>query len=852
MLCLTHDSNLLSGYRARSPDEYGGTHFPIVVPVRSAQGEGPIIDTNIYSGERITLRPASPVVTLDYGTETGGFACVEVEHLSGPSQIAFQVSEAFWGLNNPYGDGPWTFANGLSSTFSTETFNVTKTGRTTAYFIQGGFRWQTITLLPGSPGITFRAIAVLSTVSKTSPDQLPADFSASNQLYSDIWKLGARSVQAACLPAHSAPSTWKVTSEGAYIVGQEPASFSKSTDLEDLYELSFSTKIVRGGTGWTAGASGTSVTSLKGYFVLTSDYPPGTFENTNRSLVPPNTLAFSFGWNIVNQTSLETGPVIHRKIEVDVRQDKWYEIKTKLHNDSYSIAIDGKEVATISLIEYHQLYAPAPANLSGGAFGFGPFQDQAAYFKDVKVVASNGTTLYANSMTSSDILYEYGVHELTENVCLDGAKRDRLVWIGDFAHTARTLGTTTNRLDFIQGTVEFAFARQGPDGFVPISGAMGSRPVPGPVGQGNGLTDYQMFFLNAAYDYYWYSGDLVWIRKYWPQMKRVVEGLYGFIDSNSGLVAGSGFSFTGPANGTAATSLLTWTLRHMAEIGFTLGDDSASSDYTAVADALSNAVQSQLWSNSLGTFALSLSNKTDFSVTGIAFSILSGIANETQAISSIQNALPNLYNKIGYNDQSNTDPSTHISPNTNGFLLEAIMLTASKYSHNNTSLAAELAQPAKLLLDGLWRNMVVQNEYYSGATWEYMNPDGTPGLDRYTSLAHPWGSAPSYVLPQYVLGLQAAEPGWKKWTLRPFVAGLDLDWASGKERTRYGTIEASWRLDAGKLEIVVSAPKGTEGTIALPFSVSSYSMNDKVVKTKSTDQVSVSGGQKVSIQIIMG
>ncbi|KAF2104506.1 Six-hairpin glycosidase [Rhizodiscina lignyota] len=795
-----------------------------------------MLETNIYRGQKITLSPESPVVTLDYGTETGGFAHIDVDSLNGPTQIEFKFSEAFYGLNNPYSDGPWTFANGLSSTFSTETFNITKPGITTAYFIQGGFRWQTITLLPGSQSLTFRTVGVQSTVPKESPELLPAQFSASNELYGDIWKLGARCVQAACIPAYSAPSTWKVTSEGAYIVGQQPAVSSKSTDFNDLYELSFSTKIVRGGSGWSIGTTGSEFANGN-YFVLTSDYPPSTFENTNRSLVPPNTLAFSYGWNLVNQTTLDTGPVIHRKISVDIHEGQWHRISTKMNNGSFSISIDGKEAATISLREYHQLYNPAPASVSGGPFGFGPFQDQIAYVKDVKVVASNGTTLYSNPMTSPDILFEYSVHELTDNVCLDGAKRDRLVWIGDFAHTARTLGTTTNRLYFIQGTVEFAFARQAPDGFVPISGAMGSRPAPGPVGGGAALTDYQIFFLNAAYAYYQYSGDLAWAKKYWPQMKRVVQGLYGFIDPSSGLMAGDGSYFIGPANGTAVTSLFTWSLHHMSEIATVLDDSAAASNFTAVADSLSKAVQSQLWSDSLGTFALALNNKTDFGVTGIALSILSGIANEAQAITSIQKALPKLYNKIGYNDQSNTDPSTHISPNTNGFLLEAIMLTASTYSHNDGILAAQLAEPAALLLDGMWRNMVVQDQYYSGATWEYMNANGTPGLDRYTSLSHPWGSAPSYVLPQYVLGLQATEPGWKKWTLRPFVWSFGLDWVKGKSETPYGSIVASWRVDGTRLEVIVSSPEETEGTIALPVSVSSYVLNGKSITATKTSVV---------------
>ena len=38
--------------------------------------------------------------------------------------------------------------------------------------------------------------------------------------------------------------------------------------------------------------------------VLTSEYPDGSFVNTDTSLVPPNTLVLGRGWSLQNQTSL--------------------------------------------------------------------------------------------------------------------------------------------------------------------------------------------------------------------------------------------------------------------------------------------------------------------------------------------------------------------------------------------------------------------------------------------------------------------------------------------------------------------------------------------------------------------
>ena len=82
--------------------------------------------------------------------------------------------------------------------------------------------------------------------------------------------------------------------------------------------------------------------------------------------------------------------------------------------------------------------------------------------------------------------------------------------------------------------------------------------------------------------------------------------------------------------------------------------------------------------------------------------------------------------------------------------------------------------------------MVNQNEYYSGASWEYTHPDGTPGIERFTSLAHPWGAAPTHVLPEYVLGIAATSAGYKTCTFTPLLEGLGLTEASGKVVTPHG------------------------------------------------------------------
>ncbi|KAG6617779.1 Glycoside hydrolase [Phytophthora cinnamomi] len=63
--------------------------------------------------------------------------------------------------------------------------------------------------------------------------------------------------------------------------------------------------------------------------------------------------------------------------------------------------------------------------------------------------------LYSNPITDeSAVLPKFGVQSNMYGACLDGAKRDRYIWLGDFYHTARVMGVTNSKAEQITGTWE--------------------------------------------------------------------------------------------------------------------------------------------------------------------------------------------------------------------------------------------------------------------------------------------------------------------------------------------------------------------------------------------------------------
>lgn len=675
-------------------------------------------------------------------------------------------------------------------------------------------------------------------------------------MYNEVWALGPRTVQQACIASHSSPSTWEVTkNDGVFLRGQQPAQSVKGASFAN-YTLSFRSKIVRGGTGWKV-ASGIGGYGL--YLVLTSEYPSGaTFLNTNNTLVPPNTLVVGYGYNLVNQTSLTTGAIKHFPLSFSVQHDRWYTISTTINQTGYSVSIDNHQAIFIDLNHLHTPEATigGSGSFTGGTWGFGPYQDQAAYVRDVTVHARNGTLLYHNPMASNSVLAEYGMMSNTQSVCLDGAKRDRLVWSGDFAHTARVVSASTHRQDFITGSLEFILTRQatsGPyAGFFAMSPTMGEAAEYTLIYSSFGLLDYQMLFLNAFAGYYNDYADDTFVQKYWPQAKRGVQALLPLVDSSSGLVASSsksapGAFFQGPSNGTAPSALLVYTLQKMSNIAKVVEDTGAARSWNQTAMQVANAINKNLWNEKTGTYMEALGSANSSSITGTTWAILSNVASPAQAERAIK-ALSSLRLGIGYKDSSSTEstPSANLSPNLSGFLLEALFYHCRREQSSNANRKTSTStQAISVLIDHLWPAMVTQDEYYTGTSWEYLYPDGSPGLDFYTSHAHPWGAAPTYVFQGYVLGVQPVRPGFTEWTFRPVLdSGLDILWAKGRVPTPHGAVQASWKIEDGRKEAVLKAcaPSGTTGKIALGH-----------LKAKSVagDEVVVEGGKCEGVSVAL-
>ncbi|KAI3399150.1 hypothetical protein diail_7729 [Diaporthe ilicicola] len=785
-------------------------------PVGLALGSTPSVETAALTS--FTLDQGTPLATLDYGIERAGHAFFTVSSLSQPVQIEVRYSEPFAGLGGPWADGPFLFAPGLSNGFRAETFNVTELGRFVAPLIQGGQRWQSITLLTGG-SVTFESVGFEATVDPTPLSDFPGAFSSSDDTFNGAWSLGAVAASTACLDKGSQGPIWEVDPENGVLVRSTKPSITLDAVDFSNYTLDFDANIVRGGVWWSV-ASTERNQAIQ--LMLVSDLPEATtFVNTNRTFLEPNTILLAYGFDFLNQSLVISYLLGYFPVPFTVSEGTWYHLSTSLSQSGHlSVSVSQQEIFNVSLAEYH---VGGSTISTSGTFGFGGWQDQSSHVRNVTATdTATGAALYSNDMTSgAAVLAEYGTQANVAPACLDGPKRDRTVWLGDFYHTARIIATSTSRNDLAGGTLGFLLDTQYGDGELCITPPMGYDPAHTYNTSGD-LVDYQFLGLASLHSYVRYTNDLGFVARTWAGWQRAAAFLLGTVNGTDGLVHVP-VAFLGPTQGGSAVSCLAvQALRGLVEIAGALNDTASQGTWAAAADSLGDSINARLWNDQLGVYGLSIDDLSDYSVASTAFCITSGVANETQAARSLAAVEAGLKLNPGYRDATTADAaSANISPNTNGFLLEALFTTAAAATAaGDNTTAGNLTATAGALVRSLWGAMLANGSTYTGGSWEYVSQAGGPGLGLFTSLAHPWGGAATYVLTERVLGLRPADGaegfGYGSWgvDVTPGV-GLGLSRAGGKVMAASGELSASWDIaeGGGVLRCVVSAPAGTVGVL---------------------------------------
>ena len=739
----------------------------------------------------MTSGGTAPAIVLDYGKDIGGFPYFNVTAESGSPTLRAEYSEGEQFLGT-WGDEGGAFNAG--DPVRADSYTVTAPGTITNTYIQGGERFEEITLTsPGS--VTLSTAGIQFSAYRATPSDYQGYFDSSSDQLNKIWYAGAYTDQLDMLPAGEATGDWLVSNGSMTASGGDEGLFDTGSTWTD-YTMSYQTEVLDDQVGWVVRAQSPGNEYL---FILndSTDYF-GTPDSLQELSVSGGTYHL-----------IATVP-----LPFTLAADTWHTVTSAVSGTTVTTSVDGQEIGSIDSANFY----PGTPSFTSGTIGFRENGSESAEFKDLTVTDSSGATLYSNALSAPSDLSDFtvpGVNQLP--VILDGGKRDRNVWIGDINVEGPAVYDSlgTNGDAYIKNSILLLGSYQLSSGFVTGCLAPQTPVNTGPLIPGTTAcysASYSMYFADDLADYYQATGDLAFAKQEFPIVQRELAW-------NASLVNAQGLLATDDTDGldwdwydgektgavTEYNALYYRDLTDGAYLAQQTGNTALATQYTNQAAALRTAINANLFNTSTGVYDVSTALRGTAAQDANSDAVLYGVAPAAAVpgiLAKLQSTLWGAHGPVPFSSDT-TGYKTTVSPFVSGYELRA-------------RLAAGDTSDALQLLSDVWGQMVTPGPDYTGALWENVNPDGTIPLNT-TSLAHGWSSTPTSALTDYVLGARPVGAGYATWIVQPQPGSLS--WAEGQVPTAYGPLTVKWgRANGRAFDMEVSAPSGTSGTIAVPVS----------------------------------
>ena len=220
--------------------------------------------------------------------------------------------------------------------------------------------------------------------------------------------------------------------------GGDVGLLNQGTSWTD-YTDTFDTQIVSNQAGWVVRGQDAN----DGYvFILNAD---------NDTAGTPDTLQ---ELDLHGGTYTSVGSVA---LGTSLAPDTWHTVTTTVSGTTITVSLDGQQIASLSSSSFPSGTTAYPA----GTVGFREYSGEEADFRDLSVTSSSGATLYSSPLNAASDLADFAAPG-TNSVpsILDGAKRDRAVWVGDMNVEGPTVYYSTDQSAVREGRP--AAARQLP------------------------------------------------------------------------------------------------------------------------------------------------------------------------------------------------------------------------------------------------------------------------------------------------------------------------------------------------------------------------------------------------------
>ncbi|KAF8492516.1 Six-hairpin glycosidase-like protein [Gautieria morchelliformis] len=382
---------------------------------------------------------------------------------------------------------------------------------------------------------------------------------------------------------------------------------------------------------------------------------------------------------------------------------------------------------------------------------------------------------------------------------VDGAKRDRLVWPGDYAVAFPAIAVSTYDLISVSNGLDSLFAEQTVSGQLPYAGF----PFPTPPAMFS--FTYHMYSLIAVSNHFLWSGDVAYLQGKWEGWKRAMTWSLGTIDE-TGLMnvtsSADWLRFFLGGHAIEANAILYGTLDMGLFLARSLNDTSVIEAYTNNMTRIKAAANARLWDGSVGMYRDN-DTSTLHPQDGNVWAIRSGLVQNNSQALSISLNLQNRWTAFG---SVAVEAADAISPFITSMELDA------HFSLNNSASGLEL-------LRRQWGYMMDDPRMTNSTFIEGYSADGTLHYPPYSndariSYAHGWATGPTYTLTTYVAGIRLTGPAGKTWTIWPQPGNLTS--VEAGLSTSLGKFSVATNVTNSTLSMHFEAPQGTSGKVVIP------------------------------------
>lgn len=364
----------------------------------------------------------------------------------------------------------------------------------------------------------------------------------------------------------------------------------------------------------------------------------------------------------------------------------------------------------------------------------------------------------------------YTVHLNMQDYLWDGIKRDRLVWVGDMHPEVMTINSVFGNNEVVPKSLDLA---------------RDLTPLPNWM---NGISSYSMWWILIHRDWYYYQGDLQYLKQQKEYLTALLKQLSEKIDDSGKEILDGGRFLDWPSSGNKEA--VHAGLQSMMVMTFEAGSE--------LCEILNEPQTVELCKSSIEKLKQHIPDMAG-SKQAAALLAMSGLVSP---------------------EKSNTDILTRDGVHKMSTFYGYYMLKARAMAGDYQGAIDNIREYWGAMLDlgatTFWEDFDIDWCENAGRIDELV-PEGKVDVHaaygNYCykkfrhSFCHGWASGPTSWLTQYVLGVNVLEPGCKKIKLEPHLG--DLEWVKGTFPTPYGVVKIEHKRKAnGDIETSYKAPDG--------------------------------------------